>query len=180
MGVLKEEYYPSYTYEDYKIWEGEWELIYGIPYAMAPAPMIRHQKISSRIAWQLEEKLSECEVCQSLLPIDWKINEDTIVEPDNLVICYEPDNEAYITKAPEIIFEILSKSTAKKDKTLKYDLYEQEGVAYYIIVNPDESIAKVYGRNSDGKYMKLCDARKETVTFKTDKCQFTFDFSKIW
>jgi len=180
MGALKEEYYPSYTYEDYKIWEGEWELINGIPYAMAPAPMIRHQKISSRIAWQLEEKLSECEVCQSLLPIDWKINEDTIVEPDNLVICYEPDKEAYITKAPEIIFEILSKSTAKKDKTLKYDLYEQEGVAYYIIVNPDESIAKVYGRNSDGKYMKLCDARKETVTFKTDKCQFTFDFSKIW
>jgi len=50
MGVLREEDLPSYTYEDYKLWEGDWELIYGVPYAMAPAPMIKHQAISSKIA----------------------------------------------------------------------------------------------------------------------------------
>jgi hypothetical protein len=30
---------PHYTYEEYWLWEGRWELIVGIPYAMIPAPM---------------------------------------------------------------------------------------------------------------------------------------------
>ena len=41
-----------YTYDDYKTWEGEWELIDGIPFArnssmMAPAPEIKHQGLDS-------------------------------------------------------------------------------------------------------------------------------------
>ncbi|MBU1668674.1 hypothetical protein KKC13_09655 [bacterium] len=34
-----------YTYDDYCLWEGNWELISGVPLAMAPAPMINHQII---------------------------------------------------------------------------------------------------------------------------------------
>ena len=116
--------------------------------------MIKYQAISSKIAWQLQELLKECKTCQVLLPVDWKIDNHTIVEPDNLVICHEPQNEAYITKAPKVIFEILSKSTAHKDKNLKYSLYEKEGVDYYIIVDPTESIAKVYKLHM-GKYAML-------------------------
>ena len=180
MGLMKEEYYPAYTYEDYKLWEGDWELIDGIPYAMAPAPMIKHQAVSNKIAWQLQETLKECGSCQALLPIDWKIDERTIVQPDNLVICHTPDNEAYINRAPEVIFEILSRSTARKDMHLKYDLYEQEGVKYYIIVDPNDQIAKVYTLNSDGQYMKVADVSGESIDFTLEVCSFTFDFSKIW
>jgi len=180
MGLVKKEYFPNYTYDDYIQWEGDWELIYGIPYAMAPAPIIKHQAISNKIAWQLQEILKECERCQALLPIDWKIDESTIVQPDNLVICHNPHSETYIRKAPKIIFEILSKSTATKDLNLKYDLYEQEGVNYYTIVDPSESIAKVY-RLHNGRYIKMCDAYEDTVTFVLDECgRFDFDFSKIW
>ena len=75
MSAMKKEYYPNYSYDDYKLWEGDWELIYGVPYAMAPAPMIKHQAISNRIAWQLQEVLQKCEKCQALLPIDWKVDE---------------------------------------------------------------------------------------------------------
>jgi Uma2 family endonuclease len=179
MGALREEDLPSYTYEDYKLWEGDWELIHGVPYAMSPAPMIKHQKISNNIARYLSEALEKCETCQALLPVDWKIDNHTIVEPDNLVICHEPQNEAYITKAPKIIFEILSKSTAHKDKNLKYSLYEKEGVDYYIIVDPTESIAKVY-KLHEGTYIKVCDASDESIEFTLDACDFTFDFGKIW
>jgi hypothetical protein len=35
---------PHYTYEDYCRWEGQWELIDGIPYAMSPMPRPQHQK----------------------------------------------------------------------------------------------------------------------------------------
>jgi len=180
MGLRKEEYYPAYTYDDYALWEGDWELIYGIPYAMAPAPMIKHQQISNKIAWQLQELLKECEICQVLLPVDWKISNETVVQPDNLVICHKPEQESYITKAPKIIFEVLSKSTASKDRGLKYDLYEAEGVSYYVIVNPFENMAKVYTLNSEGNYMKVADAQKDAVDFVLNECTFTFDFTKIW
>ena len=174
MGALKREYLPDYTYSDYKEWEGKWELIYGIPYAMTPSPVI-----SNRIAWQLEEALKDCDRCQALLPIDWKIDNSTVVQPDNLVICHKPHNEAYINKAPVIIFEILSKSTATKDIHLKYELYEQEGVKYYIIVNPNDEIAKVY-RLQNGRYIKMSDTYEDSVKFELEECSFIFDFSKIW
>ena len=182
MGALKLEDLPHYTYDDYKNWESnDWELIYGQAYCMSPAPMIKHQSVSANIAWELKNNLKDCEKCTSLLPVDWKIAEDTIVQPDNSVICHEPTNKAYITKAPKIIFEILSKSTAKKDKGLKFNLYEAEGVSYYIIVDTEEELAKVYTLK-EGKYIKMCDASDETVTFKIENCQanIVFDFSKIW
>lgn len=182
MGVLKLEDLPHYTYEEYKAWEGnDWELIYGQAYCMSPAPMIKHQRISNNIGWELKNLFKDCKKCQVLMPVDWKIAEDTVVQPDNSVICHEPANEAYISKAPEIIFEILSKSTAKKDKGIKYDLYEQEGVKYYVIVDPDEEIAKVY-RLHEGKFIKVCDASDEKVEFKLSTCsdKMEFDFSKIW
>lgn len=181
MGALKLEDLPHYGYDDYKIWEGQWELIDGIAYAMAPAPMIKHQSISNNIGWELKNIFQNCKKCQALLPVDWHISEDTIVQPDNCVICHKPSNEAYITKAPKIIFEILSKSTAKKDQGLKYDLYEKEGVKYYIIVDPKEELAKIY-ELKDGRYIKLCDATDEIVSFKIKECNsiLDFDFSKIW
>ena len=179
MSVIKKEYLPNYTYDDYKVWEGNWELIYGVPYAMTPAPMIKHQAISNRIARYLDESLQGCESCQALLPVDWKIDDSTVVQPDNLIICHTPQNEAYIKKAPKVIFEILSKSTAVVDKNLKYELYEKEGVVYYIIVDPSESIAKVY-ELKDGRYIKLCDAYEDSVDFDLGECAFTFHFAKIW
>lgn len=180
MSAMKKEYYPNYTYDDYKLWEGDWELIYGIAYAMAPAPMIKHQAISNRIARFLDEALEECKVCQALLPIDWKVDEETVVQPDNLVICHEPQHEAYIAKAPKVIFEILSKSTASKDLHLKYDLYEKEGVAYYVIVDPKDEVAKIYKLNVNGDYKKVMDTHDGVVEFSLDECAFSFDFSKIW
>jgi Uma2 family endonuclease len=181
MGALKIEDIPYYTYDDYVIWEGKWELIYGMAYAMSPAPMIKHQTISNNIAWQLKEIFKDCKKCKALLPVDWKISEDTIVQPDNLVICEEKTNKSYITKAPKIIFEVLSKSTAKKDEGLKFSLYEAEGVNYYVIVNPNDNVAKAYVLK-EGRYIKIGDFTNGKTTFTLKECEETmeFDFSKIW
>jgi Uma2 family endonuclease len=112
------------------------------------------------------------------LPIDWHISEDTIVQPDNLVLCYKPI-KSYISKPPKIIFEVISKSTAKKDEIIKYEIYEREGVNYYILVYPDENLAKVF-KLHEGRYIKALDATDETFTFDIGKCKIEFDFSKIW
>ena len=178
MGAVKIEDIPYYTYEDYKEWEGKWELIGGIAYAMSPAPMIKHQKISNNIAWLLKEALEDCPECHALLPVDWKISKDTIVQPDNLIVCYEPEG-AYITKAPVMVFEVLSPKTARKDTTVKFELYEREGVKYYIIVDPDDEIAKIY-HLQEGRYIKVADATDEKVDFDLEKCRIEINFSKMW
>jgi Uma2 family endonuclease len=169
---------PHYTYEDYISWEGRWEIIRGIPYAMSPAPDLKHQLISNNIASELKQRLAQCPQCHALLPVDWKISEDTIVQPDNLVICYEPEGK-YITRAPSIIFEVLSPSTFLKDVNLKFKLYEHEGVKYYILVNPEDKIAKIF-QLKDGKYIKVLDATNEKILFDIDICKIEFDFAKIW
>jgi len=183
MGAVREEKYAaSYTYDEYKNWEGKWELLYGMPYAMSPAPMVEHQSISQKISRQLDELLDECNECQALLPVDYKIANDIVVQPDNLVICDKSElKKAYITKAPKIIFEVISKSTARKDEGLKFNLYESEGVTYYILVYPNERNAKLY-KLKEGKYIKQGDFSDEKYAFELKKCstQLKFDFSKIW
>jgi hypothetical protein len=78
---------PHYTYDDYVQWEGRWEVISGIPYAMVPMPTIEHQDMSGEIYHYLRVLLNNCPNCRPFLPVDWQITEDTIVQPDVLVVC---------------------------------------------------------------------------------------------
>ena len=89
MKNIKIDYIPRYTYNDYLNWEGRWELIEGLPYAMTPLPIIEHQEVSKNILLQLSERLKDCIKCKALLPVDWKIDNDTVLQPDNSVVCEE-------------------------------------------------------------------------------------------
>lgn len=170
---------PNYTYNEYKHWEGKWELISGIPYAMSPSPVFKHQKINTRIITQLENKLKGCKHCNALMPIDWVIDEHTVVQPDALVVC-GPIGGKFLSKAPSVIFEILSPSTAQKDRTAKLELYEYAQVPYYVIVNPDNDTAEIY-LLKDGKYnIPPKYVTKESFKFTFNTCKLNFDFSKIW
>jgi len=172
------DYLPHYTYDDYKYWEGRWEIIDGVAYAMSPMAMPSHQYISGVIFQILNEQLQDCKECLAFLPIDWHVSDDTIVQPDNLVICYKPI-KSYITKPPKIIFEVVSKNNAKKDEIVKFSIYERERVDYYILVYPDENLAKIF-KYHDGRYMKVLDATDETFIFDIENCKIEFDFSRIW
>ena len=118
-----------YTYDDYKEWEGNWELIDGIAYAMAPSPLINHQAISSAISSELFVSTKDCKDCLVVIEKDWKIDEITVLKPDIALICNEP-NRAYITKTPLIVVEIVSKSSAKKDEKYKFDIYKKRGCSF--------------------------------------------------
>jgi len=47
---LPELKHPGYTIEDWKTWDGRWELIHGVPYDMTPAPGPEHQRISGQLS----------------------------------------------------------------------------------------------------------------------------------
>lgn len=84
-----------------------------------------------------------------------------------------------MSRAPVLIFEILSPSTAKKDCVTKFRIYEEKGVLWYCIVDPENHVAKIYQRVS-GRYIKQVDISNESYLFDLEKCQLTLDFSKIW
>ena len=170
----------NYTYEDYCLWEGEWELIGGVPVSMAPAPMRIHQNIATEILFSLKSSLDEesCPECILSYENDWKVNEETILRPDIVLAC-EDEGAAYLTKAPKIIVEVLSPSTAKKDETIKYKIYEAEGVQYYILVYPDDLKAKVYSLKK-GKYIKVGDFAHEVLDFTDVTCSVSLDFAKVF
>ena len=150
----------KYTYSDYCQWDdgARWELIEGIPYAMSPAPTRRHQKIASNLHGQVFNFLrgKTCEVYHA--PFDVRLNadgdDDTVVQPDISVICdrFKLDDQGCIG-APDLIIEILSPSTANKDRIKKFLLYQKAGVKEYWIVDPETESVQVHLLNEKGQYV---------------------------
>lgn len=167
-----------YSYDEYMTWEGDWELIGGVPLAMSPAPMIKHQAIASKIATELNNTKEVCEACLVVGETDWKVTDDTVVRPDIALICNET-HERYMTKAPQIIVEVVSKSTAKRDEQTKFTLYEAERVKYYVIVYPNDYKAKIY-KLIDGKYQKEGDFSAESYRFDEGLCSVAVDFGNVF
>jgi len=189
MGALKLE---TYTYDDYKYWEGDWELIYGYPVprygkiekttSMAPAPYFKHQKIGSNFLVELQTKMDDCPNCEVVYECDWIIEDSLVVCPDLILICNHDINEDYITNRPELVVEISSKSTAKKDETTKFEIYEDKKVPYYILAYPEEKKLKIYEFDKKtNRYKFLGSFRDEKFTFKNIKCKnITIDIKNIF
>ena len=116
---------PHYTYTEYKKWEGDWELIRGIPYSMSPAPNWRHQNFGahfvSLFTGTLKSNKSQCG-CKVLYECDWIVNDDTVVRPDVMIVCDAIEGD-YPVKPPSLILEILWPSTMLKDRNTKFNLY---------------------------------------------------------
>jgi len=171
---------PKYTYEDYLLWEGDWEMIEGMPVAMAPAPMRIHQNIANQILFEFNKSLeeSECKECEVSFEVDWKVTNDTVLRPDIVFTCGD-HHERYLTKAPKIIIEVASPSTVKNDETIKFSIYEDEKVEYYVIVYPEDLIAKAY-KLKDDRYIKIGDFSTEKLKFDALECEIEVDFEKVF
>lgn len=95
---------PHYTYADYIKWEGKWELIDGIPHAMSPMPGLRHQDVSGNIYLLLRQALQQNNFdCKAFLPLDYKIAEDTILQPDVLIVCNPNLHLKNLEKPPVLV-----------------------------------------------------------------------------
>jgi len=170
-------YTEKYTIKDHSLWDGDWELVRGEAFAMSPSPLYNHQHINGKIYRQLDEQLDNCTKCHAVIETDVTFSEDTVVRPDSMVICYEPDQK--LTKAPDLVFEVISRSTAKRDEILKFNLYQTEAIKYYVLVYPESNKAKVY-QLIDFKYQKIGDYTNESFIFELSHCDINFDFSFIW
>lgn len=157
----------KYTYGDYLAWpeDERWEIIDGEAYAMTPSPSSEHQRISIEIASQLHTGLRGKNCMVFAAPFDVRLPQGeekdeeiaNVVQPDLMVVCdrRKIDRRGCIG-APDLIIEILSYSTAKKDLNEKFNLYEKSGVKEYWVVFPSDAAVEVYQLNENGKYVKTC------------------------
>ena len=164
---------PVYKYSDYVKWDGDWELIEGYPFAMAPSPVSRHQHIMWKLARFIDEELENCE-CEGYPELDWIIDEKTILRPDIAIYCEEI--EEYAKTPPKLVIEIILPSTALKDEDIKFKIYEREKVEYYILVYPDFKKVRIF-KLKNGKYDKIFEGDK---SYKFDFCDMEIDYSKIF
>ncbi len=168
---LAERYPVRYTVEDWKHWQGDWELVEGVPYAMAsPRPV--NQMLLSRLSWLLITKLTECPKCVVYSELDWYVSYDTVIRPDLMVLC--GDIPERVERPPELVVEIVSPSSRHMDEGLKFELCEREGVKYFVLVYPEERSVRVFELLGD-KYEE-----KPDRSFKLSACEVEIDFAKIF
>lgn len=169
---------PHYTYGDYVQWEGKWEVIEGVPYAMSPAPVPGHQAVAVNLQGQFWLQLKSCKSCKVYQPIDYLVEEDTILQPDLLIVC-KPITKKFLDFPPALVAEILSPSTALKDRHSKYSIYESQGIRYYIIIDPDKNDAEVF-ELINGKYQLMKQGKDFSFKFELDECIAEITFKEIW
>ena len=178
MGLAKK-YIPHYTYNDWLYWEGRWELIEGHPIAMSPMPVPEHQRIASELRTELTLALRKigCENCKAYDPLDYKISDDTILQPDVLIVCGKI-NKKYLDFPPALVAEVLSPSTKDRDRKIKRDFYEREEVKYYLIVDINKKDIEIY-ELINGKY-KLQSYEKGFEFNLNEKCTISPLLDNVW
>ena len=174
-------YEEHYSVEDYQLWDGDWELIGGMPYAMTPSPSVTHQICAANLLTQikidLENHPGNCGNCHVLMETDWEISSDTVVRPDILVTCDNLGEK--VIKTPGLIVEVVSASSARRDEQQKFDLYRKEGVIYYILLYPDKRLAKIY-QNKSAEFIKTGDLSNQRIEFELGECVFGLDLGEVW
>jgi len=172
---------PYYTYEDYCNWEGRWELIGGLPFAMSPAPTPRHQWLLINIATELKNaiKNAKCKQCKVYDFIDVKIEEDTILQPDCSIVC-KPITKKFLDFPASLVVEILSPATALKDRHTKFSIYEKFGMKYYMIVDEEKEDVEIY-LLKNSQYISQKVTSKKPFTFSLeDDCKIEVLLQNIW
>jgi len=134
----------NYSYNDYldidKSTEERVELIFGQIYMMAGASAL-HQDAVLNLGYILKNISKAKKRCTPrIAPFDLKLNVDkniSVVQPDVMLFCTSEE-------IPCAVFEVLSPSTAHKDKTVKKELYEKSGIEEYFLVNVEFQLVEKF------------------------------------
>lgn len=131
---------------------------------MSPAPIPLHQYIVGHFYAKMLQFIDKSSLGQVFTsPIDVRLNERNIFQPDILFISKEKATligERMIEGPPDLVAEVLSPSSAYHDLRTKFRAYEQAGVQEYWIVDPERKSVEVFV-NSGGKFQLRQEAEGE-------------------
>ena len=153
-----------YTYADYLTWidDKSRELINGF-IKMFPSPLSAHARITRRCLRSFEEFIENngygFEVFHAPFDVILFKGEydpkkiDTVVQPDVFVVC---DTSKIQSRGcfgtPDLIIEVLSSFTSKRDLNDKFNLYQEYGVKEYWVVYPQDKQVQIFLLKENGKF----------------------------
>lgn len=124
--------------ERYAMIDERYEIIGGVRYDFLSSPKYAHQKMLTNFYLAFHDSCGQDgEVL--LAPLDVHLDEDNILQPDVIYIARDRLDiirDGYVFGAPDLVVEILSDSTGRRDKTIKKDAYERFGVKEYWLADP--------------------------------------------
>ena len=137
---------------------------------MVPSPNEAHQRILLTLSTTLLNYVKKNKLGYIYCaPFDVLFSEEDIAQPDIIFVTNE--NRKIITKdnikgAPDLLVEILSPSTSKRDMGIKKKLYARHGVREYWIIDPEREMVDVFslkGREFESKRYGVQDCLSSSV-----------------
>ena len=151
------------TYEDYALIpdDGRRHEILDGDHVMSPAPKTKHQRLVLRLALALERHADEHGLGEVFVaPFDVLLSDHDIVQPD--IVFVSDDRLGIVDEdnckgAPDLVIEILSSSTRRRDLIEKRKRYEHFGVREYWAVDPAVDTVQVFRPDEGGAYARVAE-----------------------
>lgn len=145
------------TYDDFVLFPDDGkrhELVDGEHY-VTPSPNTRHQQVAGDLFALIWTHLEAHPIGRVFVaPFDVVFSRFDVVEPDILYLsnarAAEVVTPQHVHGAPELVVEVTSPGTRKRDETIKKHLYERAGVSEYWVVDPDTDVVRIYRRGAEG------------------------------
>ena len=125
-----------------ELWDGE--------IVMSPSPKPDHQRIVLNFATLLKTFVAAGKRGEVFVsPIDVVLSQRRVVQPDVLFIAAENRGiiRDHIRGVPDLVVEVVSEGSWRRDRVEKKNLYEQFGVKEYWIVDPESQTIEVFARD---------------------------------
>ena len=155
------------SYEDYALIpdDGRRHEILDGEHVTSPAPKTKHQRLVLRLALSLERHADEHGLGEVFVaPFDVLLSEHDVVQPD---VCFVADDRLGIVDednckgAPDLVVEVLSDRTRRRDLIGKRRQYERFGVREYWVVDPAIDAVQTFRPGADGRYERADDLTAE-------------------
>ncbi len=152
---------------------------------MVPASGRSHQRIITRLGslfdtYVAAKGLGEC----FHAPFDVYLSDDTVVQPDFTFVAADRVDDIVkshgVVGAPDLVVEVLSPSTASRDRGEKRAAYAQAGVQWFLIVDPEVQTVEVFSLGSDGRYEWVdTSSGSETLTIELF-VELSIPLEEVW
>jgi len=160
------------TYDDFLLFPDDGkrhELIDGEHY-VTPAPNVGHQWVAGNLFGVIWTHLQSHPIgVVFMAPLDVVMSRHDVVEPDILYVSNERREQVMtplnVQGAPDLVIEVASKSTRKRDETIKRRLYERGGSEYWV-VDPEIEVIRIYRREGErfGRAIELSREAGDVLT----------------
>lgn len=121
---------------------------------VTPSPRVPHQAMVMGLVIALAHACPP-ELKVFTAPLDVTLAEDTVLEPDVLVVRRSQASGATLEGVPLLAVEVLSPSTALIDRNMKLPRFERAGCPSFWLLDPDVPSLTAWELATSGRYVEV-------------------------